>query len=128
MKSTTKLPSPLRLSAFSLSLGFLVIFGLARPWVACAATIKVDNLTDVPIPNYCNLRQAIVAHNEKKTPFPSDCAAGDGNDTIEIRGAFEGRTIDIGSPLNAIANGTLTIKSTYGLGRLPVLICARQHT
>jgi predicted outer membrane repeat protein len=91
-------------------LGFLLAFGAMQPIVASAATITVTNPTDVAIPFTCNLRQAIVAHNEKTKPFPSNCTAGDGNDTISI-GRFPGsRIIDLGSPLRAIENGTVTIR------------------
>jgi predicted outer membrane repeat protein len=91
-------------------LGFLAAFGAMEPIVASASTITVTNPTDVPIPLTCNLRQAIVAHDQKTRPFPSDCTAGDGNDTISI-GRFPGpRIIDLGSPLRAIENGTVTIR------------------
>jgi len=78
--------------------------------VANAATITVTNPTDVAIPFTCNLRQAIVAHDEKKQPFPSNCTAGDGNDTIRIARFPGDRIIDLGSPLRAIENGTVTIR------------------
>ena len=90
--------------------GFLLALGAMQPMVASAATITVTNPTDVAIPFTCNLRQAIVAHDEKTKPFPSNCTAGDGNDVIQI-GRFPGeRIIDLGSPLRAIENGTVTIR------------------
>jgi predicted outer membrane repeat protein len=98
------------LSRLSLSLGYLLIFCTARPVVAAAATINVTNPTDLPIAFTCNLRQAIVAHDEKKQPFPSNCAAGDGDDTIVIKRFPGDRILDFGSPLRAIENGTVTIK------------------
>ena len=102
--------SLLSLSRLTLSLGFLLAFGGMQPMVASAAAITVTNPTDVPLPFECNLRQAIVAHNEKTKPFPSNCTAGDGNDTIII-GRFPGnRILDLGSPLRAIENGTVTIR------------------
>lgn len=98
------------LSCVGLLLGFLLAFVAIQPTLAAAATITVTNPTDVPVPFTCNLRQAIVAHDEKTQPFPSNCTAGDGNDTIQI-GRFPGdRIIDLGSPLRAIENGTVTIK------------------
>lgn len=98
------------LSRIRLLLAFLLAFGAIGPAVAAAATITVTNPTDVAVPFTCNLRQAIVAHDEKTQPFPSNCAAGDGNDTIII-GRFPGaRILDLGSPLRAIENGTLTIR------------------
>ena len=93
-----------------LVLGFLLAFGAMRSMVASAATITVTNPTDVPLPFECNLRQAIVAHDEKKQPFPSNCTAGDGNDTIVIRRFPGDRILDFGSPLRAIENGTVTIR------------------
>jgi len=100
----------LNLSRLTSLLGFLLALGTTQPLVASAANIIVTNPTDLPIAFTCNLRQAIVAHDEKKQPFPSNCTAGDGNDTITI-GRFPGnRTIDLGSPLRAIENGTVTIK------------------
>jgi len=92
-------------------LGLLLVVGATLPIVASAATITVTNPTDVAIPFTCNLRQAIVAHNLKTKPFPSNCAAGDGNDIIQI-GRFPGdRIIDVGSPLPAIfVETTVTIK------------------
>lgn len=89
---------------------FSVAFGATQPIVARAATITVTNPTDFAIPLTCNLRQAIVAHDEKKQPFPSNCAAGDGNDTIRIARFPGDRIIDLGSPLRAIENGTVTIR------------------
>jgi len=100
----------LNLSRLTSLLGFLLALGTTQPLVASAANIIVTNTTDLPTAFTCNLRQAIVAHDEKKQPFPSNCTAGDGNDTITI-GRFPGnRTIDLGSPLRAIENGTVTIK------------------
>jgi predicted outer membrane repeat protein len=110
MNRTIKPQSAVRLSRLTVSLGLLLAFGAAQPMVASAATITVTNPTDAPIPFTCNLRQAIVAHNEKKRPFPSNCTAGDGNDIIVI-GRFAGeRIVDLGSPLRAIENGTVTIR------------------
>jgi predicted outer membrane repeat protein len=102
--------SLLKLSRLTSLLGFWLAFGATQPMVASAANITVTNPTDIPIAFTCNLRQAIVAHDEKKQPFPSNCTAGDGNDTITI-GRFPGdRIIDLGSPVRAIENGTVTIK------------------
>lgn len=74
---------------------------------ARAATITVTGETDVPIPGLCDLRQAIVAHNERTTPYPSGCTKGDGNDTIKLDA---GGTYVSGSPLDPITNGSLTIE------------------
>ena len=102
--------SDVRPLSLKLCIGLLLIVGVAFPMVANAASIRVDNPTDLPLIGHCNLRQAIVAHNQKTTPIPSICTKGDGNDTILI-GIFPGdRIIDSGSPLPAIANGTLTIR------------------
>ena len=92
----------------NLALGFLLIFGASRPFVANAATIVVNNGSDLGVPGLCNLRQAIVSHNEKVYVFPSGCAVGDGHDTISLEPV--GDTIDLGSPLNPIVNGTLVIR------------------
>ena len=98
------------LSRLTVSFALLALVGAVPPTVASAATITVTNPTDLPLPFTCNLRQAIVAHNQKTKPFPSDCTKGDGNDTIVISRFPGERTVDSGSPLPAIANGTLTIK------------------
>jgi predicted outer membrane repeat protein len=110
MNRTIKPHSAVRLSRLTVSLGLLLMFGAMRPMVARAATITVTNPTDLPLPAECNLRQAIVAHNEKTKPFPSNCTAGDGNDTIVIRRFPGDRIVDLGSPLRAIENGTVTIR------------------
>ena len=99
-----------RLSSLTVALGLFTLFGIVRPIVAGAAKIMVTNPTDLPVPFTCNLRQAIVAHNQKTQPFPSNCEKGDGNDTIIIARFPGERIVDSGSPLPAIANGTLTIK------------------
>ncbi|SRR5579875_55013 len=83
-----------------------LILAAAAPSLANAALISVDNATDIPHPFGCDLRQAIVSHNEKMTPFFSNCTPGDGNDIISI-GVPHG-IVDIGSPLPGI-NGTLKI-------------------
>lgn len=103
------------LSAFVpsiLALGFLIISAVGHSCVANAATIVVNNATDVAIPGLCNLRQSIVSHNEKAYVFPSGCVVGDGHDTISLE--IAGHTIDIGSPLNAIENGSLVIRPGPG--------------
>ena len=110
MNRAIKSQSAFQLSRLTVALGLLALFGAVRPMVARAANITVTNPTDLPVPFTCNLRQAIVAHNQKTTPFPSDCTKGDGNDTIIIARFPGERTVDSGSPLPAIANGTLTIK------------------
>jgi len=99
-----------RLSVFSLSniaLGLLLISGASLSCVANAATIFVNNGSDIPAPGFCTLRQAIVSHNERAYVFPSSCIVGDGDDTIEFETV--GNTIDVGSPLNPIENGSLVI-------------------
>lgn len=113
MKQGRNEQSLLRLSRLIVSLGFLLPVCAAQPMLASAATITVTNPTDVAVPFTCNLRQAIVAHNQKTQPFPSNCTAGssDGVDTIQI-GRFPGdRIVDLGSPLPGIsAHSILTIR------------------
>ena len=110
MNPKEKTPFVTSRSRLSILLVLFLAFGGVQATIATAATITVTNPTDVAIPFTCDLRQAIVAHDEKTQPFPSNCAAGDGNDTIII-GRFPGdRIIDLGSPLRAIENGTLTIR------------------
>ena len=77
-----KSPSIFSLPNIVLSVTLLLIAAVSRPCVANATTIIVNNATDVPVPGLCNLRQAIVSHNEKAYVFPSSCAVGDGDDTI----------------------------------------------
>jgi hypothetical protein len=104
-----------RLSAFApsiLALGLLLASAVGHSRVADAATIVVNNATDVAVPGLCNLRQAIVSHNKKAYVFPSTCVVGDGNDTISLQ--IAGHTIDIGSPLNAIENGSVVIRPGPG--------------
>ena len=84
MNPKEKTPFVTSRSRLSLLLGLFLAFGGVQATVATPAAITVTNPTDVAIPFTCNLRQAIVAHDEKRQPFPSNCAAGDGNDTIII--------------------------------------------
>jgi predicted outer membrane repeat protein len=102
-----KLSSIFSLPNLALSVTFLLISAVSRPCVANATSINVNNASDVAVPGLCNLRQAIVSHNEKAYVFPSSCAVGDGDDTIYLN--IVGDTIDLGSPLNPIESGRLLI-------------------
>jgi hypothetical protein len=108
MKRIARPLSALRPARFALLVGLLLMFGAGRPRCASAGIIIVNNASDVPVPGFCDLRQAIVAHNEKTQPFPSDCDPGTGDDLIELKTV--GTTIDLGSPLNAIENGQVKIQ------------------
>lgn len=108
MNQITRGKSAFRLLCFTLSLGFLLMFGVAQPLVASANTITVYSAIDVPfVGGPCDLRQAIESHNTKHSPAFSGCSTGNGNDVIELN--MIGNTIDLGSPLQPI-NGTLTIR------------------
>ena len=102
-----KLSSIFSLPNLALSVTFLLISAVSRPCVANATSINVNNASDVAVPGLCNLRQAIVSHNEKPYVFPSSCAVGDGDDAIYLN--IVGDTIDLGSPLNPIESGKLLI-------------------
>ena len=102
-----KRSSEFSLSKLALSIGFLLISGVSLPFIAAATVINVNNATDVPVPGLCNLRQAIVSHNQKAYVFPSSCEVGNGDDRINLN--IAGHTIDMGSPLNPIENGKLLI-------------------
>jgi len=102
----------LKVLSFSTLALWSLLIRCASPSIANAATISVNNATDTPIPGLCDLRQAIVSHNEKAYVFPSSCAVGTGDDTISLD--IVGHTIDMGSPLNAIENGGLLIRPGAG--------------
>jgi predicted outer membrane repeat protein len=107
---------PAVISLSNIVLGLLLISGVSRPAVANARTIIVNNSTDVPVPGFCTLRQAVVSHNKRAYVFPSSCEVGDGNDTIILKNVTSS-TIDLGSPLNPIENGRLVIShSLYNFG------------
>src|SRR5580704_1141761 len=97
------------LSDLALFTGILLFSAVSLTGMARATVITVNNAGDFPTPGGCSLRQAIVSHNEKAYVFPSTCAVGDGNDTIEFNLPFGGHTVDIGSPLNPITSGKLLI-------------------
>jgi predicted outer membrane repeat protein len=82
--------------------------------MATAATIYVNNASDFPVPGLCNLRQAIVSHNENTSPFGSSCATGQSSDLIVLDLPFGVRTIDLGSPLNPIQSGEVFITGITG--------------
>jgi predicted outer membrane repeat protein len=108
MNPITKQQSAYRVLRAAMVAGFLLMFGVAQPEIAKAATITVHSAIDVPfLGGQCNLRQAIESHNAKKSPTGSGCTTGKGDDVIVLD--IIGNTIDLGSPLQAI-NGTLTIK------------------
>lgn len=109
MKGRTKQQFASSLSGLALFIGLLLVSAVSPAGIARAAVITVNNPGDVPTPLGCNLRQAIVSHNEKAYVFPSTCAVGTGDDTIEFNLPFGGDIVDIGSPLNPITSGKLLI-------------------
>jgi len=109
MKRRTKRQFASSLSGRALFMGLLLVSAISQMGVATATVITVNNAGDVPTPGGCSLRQAIVSHNEKAYVFPSTCAVGDGDDTIEFNLPFGGTIVDIGSPLNPITSGKLLI-------------------
>ena len=103
---------PAVISLSEIVLGLLLVSAASQLRVANAATIVVNNGSDLPAPFLCTLRQAIVSHNQRAYVFPSNCAVGDGHDTIELQ--IAGDTIDVGSPLNPIENGSVVIERGPG--------------
>ena len=102
------------LSSFALLMGVLILC-MSRPRVANARTIIVNNATDIAVPGFCTLRQAIVSHNQRVYVFPSSCEVGQGDDKIILKHVTS-NTIDVGSPLNPIENGKLEIASSIYQG------------
>ncbi len=88
-------------------LAFAVAQALAAP--AMAATITVDNSSDLGTDSSCTLRQAIMSANADSAGM-SDCAAGAGDDVIDFDPAvfplFSSTTI---SPLSALPSITSNI-------------------
>ena len=66
----------LKILSLSVLAIWLLLVHCGSSSVANAATISVNNATDTPIPGLCDLRQAIVSHNNKAYVFPSTCAVG----------------------------------------------------
>jgi predicted outer membrane repeat protein len=95
-----------RIVRLALTLATLLALGAARPWLACASVITVNNGADLNIPGLCNLRQAIYSHNESTSAPLSSCAEGNRNKNDTIVLDIIGNTVDVGRPLEPIEGGT----------------------
>jgi CSLREA domain-containing protein len=89
----------------------IAVAGLILPLGASAATIAVTTTTDASAADgQCSLREAVQAANTDATPFPGagECAAGSGNDTIDVPAGHFTLT-HTGPPENGNATGDLDI-------------------